>query len=274
MPKVCLSSTDGALTEIYLQGAHVTSWVPAGDDERLFLSGKSAFQPGSAIRGGVPIIFPQFSNLGSLPRHGFARTSAWELASLGGDPDFTTAEFHLTEDEASLSLWPYPFLAIMKVSIGGKKLILSFTVVNMGDRPFTFTAALHTYLRVWNIRNTVIDGLGGLTFHDTVNRASPADWVKLVQKTAQVNFPGEVDRIYHDVPGPLKVVEPERITTISMTGFPDTVVWNPGPERAARLVDLEPDGYQQMVCVEAAVIGAPVILGPGGTWQGTQALST
>ena len=80
--------------KIYLHGAHVTSWVPAGGDERLFLSQKSEFRPGAAIRGGVPVIFPQFGGLGTLPKHGFARTLPWDLSSLGGDPGSSTAEFY------------------------------------------------------------------------------------------------------------------------------------------------------------------------------------
>src|SRR5436305_1852990 len=79
LPKLILVAPDGARAEIYLHGAHVTSWIPAGDGERLFLSASSAFRPGAAIRGGVPVVFPQFSDRGPLPKHGFARTSEWEL---------------------------------------------------------------------------------------------------------------------------------------------------------------------------------------------------
>ena len=273
MPKICLSSVDGAQAEIYLYGAHITSWVPAGGEERLFLSQKSEFRPGAAIRGGVPVIFPQFGGLGTLPKHGFARTLPWDLSSLGGDPGSSTAEFYLADSETTRSLWPHPFQAKMNVSVGGTQLRLDFSILNTGSSPFSFTAALHTYLRVENILNTTIDGLHGLRFHDTVNRATPADWVEMEQIPPQVNFPGEVDRIYYDVPGPLKVIEPGRITTILTEEFTDAVIWNPGPVRAARLVDMEADGYTRMVCVEAAIVGTSVTLDPGEAWHGTQLLS-
>jgi glucose-6-phosphate 1-epimerase len=273
MPKICLSSIDGAQAEIYLHGAHITSWVPAGGEERLFLSQRSEFHPGAAIRGGVPVIFPQFGGLGTLPKHGFARTLPWDLSSLGGDQGSTTAEFTLADSETTRSLWPHPFQVKMKVSVGGTQLRLDFSVLNTGSSAFSFTAALHTYLRVENILNTTIDGLHGLHFHDTVNRATPADWVEMEQITPQVNFPGEVDRIYYNVPGSLKVIEPGRITTISAEGFTDAVIWNPGPVRAARLADLEADGYTRMVCVEAAIVSASVTLDPGEAWHGMQHLS-
>jgi glucose-6-phosphate 1-epimerase len=273
MPKVCLSSADGAQAEVYLHGAHVTAWIPAGGEERLFISRKSEFRPGEAIRGGVPLIFPQFGSLGTLPKHGFARTLPWDLTSLGGGPEFATAEFSLIDSETTRLLWPHPFQAQMKVSVGGVRMELTLTVMNSGDKPFSFTAALHTYLRVENIVNTVVDGLQGVRFHDTVNRPTPADWVEMTQKDPKVNFPGEVDRIYHNVSGPLKVIEPGRITTITTVGFRDAVIWNPGPVRAIRLADLEPEGYRKMVCVEAAIVGTPVTLGPGEVWQGAQVLS-
>lgn len=81
-----------------------------------------------------------------------------------------------------------------------------------------------------------------------------------------------MDRIYIDAPGEVHVVERERTTVISSTGFPDAVVWNSGAANGASLSDLEPDGYLRFVCVEAAVIAAPVRLAPDERWQGTQTL--
>lgn len=43
-----------------LQGAHLTSWKPAGHEECLFLSPNAAFVPGKAIRGGIPVCWPWF----------------------------------------------------------------------------------------------------------------------------------------------------------------------------------------------------------------------
>ena len=50
------------------------------------------------------------------------------------------------------------------------------------------------------------------------------------------------------------------------------MIWNPGAEKAAALNDLEPGGWQRMLCVEAAVVGRPVHLAPGERWQGRQQL--
>ena len=59
---------------VYLQGAHLAEWKPAGQEPVLFLSARSQYVPGKAIRGGVPVIFPWFGprhDGKAGPQHGF-----------------------------------------------------------------------------------------------------------------------------------------------------------------------------------------------------------
>src|ERR1700757_569248 len=75
-------SLDGVVGEIYLQGAQVTAWRLRDEPPIVFTSPKSAFAPGRAIRGGIPIIFPWFGpsrHTPAAPQHGFARTATWHL---------------------------------------------------------------------------------------------------------------------------------------------------------------------------------------------------
>ncbi|MCX6029757.1 MAG: D-hexose-6-phosphate mutarotase [Chloroflexi bacterium] len=269
LPRLALVAPDGARAEVYLHGAHVASWVPAGGQERLFLSRTSAFSPGAAIRGGVPVVFPQFSGLGPLPKHGFARVLPWGFIGAAATADGAAATFQLHDSEASRGLWANAFLAELTVSTGGKQLVVTLAVTNTGAGPFTFTTALHTYLAVADIAATTVEGLAGLRYRDAA-----AGGVEGVDAEPQVRFAGQVDRIYFDVPAELRVIEPARTTVVRSAGFPDAVVWNPGAAKAATLADLEPDGYRRFVCVEAAVIAAPVRLAPGERWQGTQTLVT
>lgn len=272
LPKINLATSNGAQAEVYLHGAHLTSWTPAGDQERLFLSRTSEFHPNAAIRGGVPIIFPQFGSLGPLQKHGFARVQPWDLISISGDGETAAVKLCLHDAERTHLLWPHTFQAEMRISIRGNRLELNLSVLNNGDKPFTFTAALHTYLRVEEILTTVVGGLYGNRYHDTVNRPTPSDWIENAQIDPEVHFTGEVDRVYYNVSRPIIVREPGRVTQIMAVGFPDAVLWNPGPVKGARLVDLEPDGYRRFVCVEAALAGTPVTLQSGDTWQAAQVL--
>lgn len=41
-----------------LQGAHLLSWKPVGEEEVLWLSNNTPFKTGVALRGGVPICWP------------------------------------------------------------------------------------------------------------------------------------------------------------------------------------------------------------------------
>jgi glucose-6-phosphate 1-epimerase len=84
-------SLDGVAGELYLQGAHLTSWQPPGERPVLFTSPNSAISPGRAIRGGIPIIFPWFGAnrhapaapqpASRVPRHGVSTGSKPPAAS-------------------------------------------------------------------------------------------------------------------------------------------------------------------------------------------------
>ncbi|MBC3883635.1 D-hexose-6-phosphate mutarotase [Undibacterium griseum] len=263
-----LTAADGATTTICHQGAHVCSWIPAGGTEQLFMSKASAFRQGVAIRGGIPLIFPQFSGLGSLPKHGFARTADWQLRQQRVDSDGAAlAVFSLKENIASLTLWPHVFEAELTVRVLGQALEVTFSVRNTGDTAFSFTSALHTYLALDDIRQARLHGLQGTEYRDTV---SGQEHCPETSPALEIN--GETDRIYANVPATLTLAQPQQRLQITSIGFPDAVVWNPGATGAVKISDLEPGGEQRMLCVEAAAVLHPVQLLPGQQWNGSQRL--
>ncbi|XP_022723580.1 putative glucose-6-phosphate 1-epimerase isoform X2 [Durio zibethinus] len=112
LDKVILREIRGCSAEVYLYGGQVTSWKNELREELLFLSSKAIFKPPKAIRGGVPICFPQFRNIGSLEQHGFARNRVWSV-----DPDpppFPSNTSHrafvdliLRPSEEDVKIWPH-----------------------------------------------------------------------------------------------------------------------------------------------------------------------
>jgi len=271
-PTLHLLSPDGAQARVSLEGGHLLSWQPAGAPEQLYLSPRSEFVPGKAIRGGVPVCFPQFAERGPLAKHGFARTLPWELVSQEQGRDDVLAVLRLRDNDATRAVWPHAFELELSVRVSGRTLDIELACENTGDSPMQFTTALHTYLRVRDLDAVSVEGLSGLRYFDSIKQAEALQRMDLL-------LPGEkgvldLDRIYFGVKErPLVVTEDRRQVVITQQGFDDAVVWNPGPERCAKLADMPADGWSEMLCVESATIGIPVVLQPGETWVGRQSLA-
>lgn len=254
---------DRATGEIHLHGAHVTAWDPGRTGNRLWLSRESEFGPGTAIRGGVPICFPWFAKgPGDWdPQHGFARRLPWRLHQSTEDDHGVTvvlrlASADIADDTPGRDWWPYAFTAQFAVTFGDV-LTLGLTVANCSNRPMPVGGALHTYLAIPDITRLSIRGLDEVSYLDKVGGGE-------VVQHGPVTFDGETDRIYAS--GGVVVLSDgdTSLGAVRNTGVRHTVVWNPGPAKAAALPDFPDDGWQQMVCVEAAIpVGSEVTVAPG-----------
>lgn len=245
LPAVQITAPDGAQAIVTLYGAHLVSWHSADGVQRLFMSAKSALDASRAIRGGVPVIFPQFAERGAGMRHGFARVSNWRLAEGAGSGG---AVFELNQDDlapAHAQAWPHRFALRLAVSVEGQQLSLALGVRNTGEGPFAFSSALHTYFLADDIDDVRIGGV-----EDNV-----------------VRIKDKLDQIYHGIGGPLTLVQDSGTLVLTQAGFTDAVVWNPGAADSAALADMENDEYRRFVCIEAALID-PVTLLPGTGWHG------
>jgi glucose-6-phosphate 1-epimerase len=265
LPAVRIAAPDGAAAIVTLYGGHLVSWQTKDGRERLFCSALSALDGSRAIRGGVPVIFPQFSERGSGMRHGFARVSAWRLDGSGIDDGRAWAELVLTQDDVTpvvAAAWPHAFELRLRVALDGAALEQTFKVRNTGAAPFPFSAALHTYYRVDEVRRASVAGLQRVRFEDDQHNVA-------LQDEPALRFDGKLDRIYFQVPGALTLNAGSEAGALTLTqsGFTDAVVWNPGAADAAALSDMGDDEYQQFVCVEAALI-EPDLLAAGAEWQG------
>ena len=253
---------------VALHGGHVLSWVANGA-EQLYLSPRSAFDGRSAIRGGVPVCFPQFNQRGPLPKHGFARNLPWVAGGAIPGAQSGTVQLALTlqHSAATLALWPHPFILQLVLTLGQGHLALDVSVDNTGNAPLSFMLALHTYFRVADIAQTRVDGLDGC-----------ASWDSLVDvhshQQGAIHFTGEFDRVFTAAAAPLQFTDGHKTVKVAQSAsLGNTVVWNPGAAKCATLADMPPDGYVQMLCIEAAQIDTPVTLAAGARWTGGQSLS-
>lgn len=262
-PAVELSARTGDRLVVALHGGHLLSWQDGDGTERLYLSPTALFDGRSAIRGGAPICFPQFNQRGPLPKHGFARNLPWTFAGETA-PDAWT--LRLTDSDATRAFWPERFGLDLTLSVPRAGVLrIALQIANTGAAPWSFTAALHTYLRVDELADARLLGLQGAPCWDAVRDA-------LATETRDaIGFGEEFDSVYGAPAQPLVLRQPRGDLHIaSSPDCPQTVVWNPGPALCARLADMPADGWRHMLCVEAAAIDAPVELAPGAAtvlWQ-------
>ncbi|HEY4074863.1 MAG TPA: D-hexose-6-phosphate mutarotase [Herbaspirillum sp.] len=285
MPGVMIG--DAAIGSAFVaeQGAQVVSWRDKTGRERFYLSpisGGLKREAGSkdagmradfpAIRGGMPISFPQFSGRGALPKHGFVRNMRWlraEPAAALNHAMHHAITMNCRDDAHTRQIWPQGFAAALTAQLQANRLQITLSVSNTGDTPWEFTVALHSYFRVEDVRNVRLHGLQGVTYQDAT-----AGNKLVVESASDVTIAHELDRVYLSPPNKLTLLEPGvSALQIEQQGFADSVIWNPGPINAAALTDFPDDGWLHMLCVEAACAATPVHLNPGESWIGSQTLT-
>ncbi len=264
-PALHLRAADGASAEIAIDGAHITSWIPAGtQDDLMFVSAQSHFGPGASIRGGVPVIFPQFGSFGALPQHGLVRTRRWQvIAQHAGE-----ARLRIADDETTRAIWPHAFTLELVVGVAGHELSISLIATNTDVAAWEFTAALHPYFRVREAFAAHVIGLRGLRYRDALEAGAV-----FTETGETLPITGPLDRIYYDAPSVIHLRDGARTIAIEKQGFTDAVVWNPGEVGTRSRTDFVVGEEHQMLCVESATIGEPVVLAPGATWTGVQRLA-
>jgi glucose-6-phosphate 1-epimerase len=238
--------------ELFLQGAHLTHWQPHGAAPGLFVSPRAVYAAGKAIRGGVPLIFPWFGAHATdrqAPMHGFARSHPWRLVTSGPGADGAVVlELALDDDQATRALWPWAFTLRYRVTIG-ESLQLALEVVNASPAPFTFEAALHTYLAVGDVETVSLTGLEDTVYIDKVDA-----FARKRHGAGPLRFTSETDRIFLGTRARCVVSDRTlgRRLIVDKTGSATTVVWNPWAAKSRELADMEPDGWRRMLCVETA----------------------
>ena len=262
LPKLSITAP-AASADIYLHGAQVTAWHPAGCEEALFVSEHSHWGDGRAIRGGIPICFPWFrakADNPKAPAHGFVRTREWQLDSVKAIGNGSVlAELSTESDESTRQWWPHDFQLTLRVTAGAD-LRLELTTRNTGGTTFSFEEALHTYFRVSDVRNVRVRGLSQVSYLDNT------DGNREKVQSGDVVFNAATDNAYLNTVASLDLIDPafHRTLRTEKQNSLTTIAWNPWQQGAASLSDLGNDEWQSMSCVEASnILGFTVSLAPG-----------
>ncbi len=256
--------------QLVLQGAHLIQFAPQGDDNWLWLSPQARFEKGRAIRGGIPICWPWFGdparNQSEVRRHiladnahGFARTREWALQRVTESDDEVQVTLSLTVADAVGHELTWQGKAAVKAQFRftANELKVSLNTRNEDDCTLACSQALHTYLPTSAVGQTCVSGMDQVPYIDTLKA-----WQTGCQQ-GDVTFSGETDRIYLAAPE-LHIRTPARVMKLTATGSGSTVIWNPGPDKAATLSDFPDHAWADMLCVETTNAATDArILAPG-----------
>lgn len=248
---------------IYVYGAHVAEYQPAGQAPVLFMSQKSACEPGKPLRGGVPLIFPWFGPRGGqagAPLHGFVRTRDWTVESVQKDGDAVKLTFTLSDDTETRQAWDHPFTLRFEVTVG-RQLDMALSVHNPSATPIAFEEALHTYCAVADVRQISITGLAGTTYIDKTDNLA-----RKQQDASPLRIAAETDRVYLNTPAATTIDDPagRRQLIIEKSGSNATVIWNPWTAKAKAMPDFGDDEWSAMICVETVNAADNAITLPAG----------
>lgn len=237
---------------ISIQGAHVLSWVPAGEKDVIWVSNDATFSIGKSVRGGIPICWPWFGaheTNSDFPAHGFARTVLWQVIDTqqlsSGETQVTFKLDCQTLEDNIQQMWPIATIAEYRLTFG-KTLTLELSTYNNSDQSITIGQALHTYFNVDDVTKTTVKGLDGKDYLDKT------DDFKRKTQAGSITVNSEVDRVYLNTSDDIVIDDEKRKIIIEKQGSRSTIVWNPWEEVAKKMGDLGQDGYRNMLCVESA----------------------
>jgi glucose-6-phosphate 1-epimerase len=259
-------STSAADAELYLHGAHLTHWQPHGAEPVLFLSSKSSYEPGKAIRGGVPVIFPWFGPRAdgqAGPMHGFARTMEWTVEETAVDNDRNVEiALVLEPNEVTRGFGYDAFHLRFHVTIG-RTLAMKLEARNDGGEPLVFQEALHTYFAIGDVNRVRVSGLAGAVYIDKTDA-----FQRKRQGSDPIRITKETDRVYVNTTSTCVIGDPAigRRIMVEKSGSEETVVWNPWEDKIKTFADMTPEDWRHMICVETANAGDHSIqLAPGAS---------
>ncbi len=246
--------TDQADARLYLHGATVTDYQPAGQKPVLFTSRAAYFDGKKAIRGGIPVCFPWFSTHPTdpdAPAHGLVRTKPWQVTATTQTPQGPRLELATNLEHLH---------AAIHLTVGSA-LQLRFIASNKTTTPQRFELALHTYLCVGNIHQARITGLEHADYLDNLDHRA-----RKTQDADPITFTSELDRVYLDTQQDVTLHDPtwNRRIVVQQTGAGSTVVWNPWIDKSKRMADLGDEEYEHFCCIETGCIADNAItLEPG-----------
>lgn len=219
-------------------------------------------QPGTCLRGGQPVIFPQFADQGSLKKHGFARDMTWEVLAeeraLQRHRVILARKFVVGEVEG----WPHEASLTLDVESVPGFLSQALEVSNTGQSEFAWTGGLHPYFAVGNLQSAKLSGLVGVPYTDRYQPGKAFAGQELMGWTE-----APCEKLFKGAPA-LTLDTGSRLIKLETSGFDQWMVWNPGIEGAKSIADLPDEDWNRFVCIEPVCVDRPIYLEPDQKFVG------
>ncbi|QYK00025.1 D-hexose-6-phosphate mutarotase [Shewanella psychrotolerans] len=250
--------TELCKARIFMQGAQIESFQPKGKPPLLWVSSADDYQPGSGIRGGIPVCWPWFgmNENPQWPQHGFARIRLWQLDAVQMQDQAVELKFSLTVDDADKQYWPYQSRVELIFNLSDS-LSVKLVNTNLGETPFSLTQALHTYFPIEDIHQLKASGFSGANYIEFGEGP-------YTQDGDEVCFDRETDRVYSQLEDCQLLHTPNGTIEVHRENSHSAILWNPWIDKSKRLSRFNDKDYLTMVCLEAAnVLDDKVTLAPG-----------
>jgi len=269
-----LRHSSGGTCKVSTYAAHLLSWCPSPFNEQIFLGEMAEVgKPGLAIRGGVPICWPQFGNFENAQdscklTHGFVRNlhgAKWALLRQSKD----SVSLVFRSDDETRKIWAKDFEFIYTVSLGFGSVRMEMEVCNNNSSPLEFTGALHSYWRCSSSEACVVEGLKGFKFDTGIGSSFRGDAVA-EGSSVPIGDKKQTQLYFADAGDAVTLIEHgRRRLRLTKSNLPDWIVWNNGAENGSNIKDLKDGEYKKYVCVEPGFASRPIRVAPGASWIGS-----
>ena len=273
---ICIEHPSGSRVKVHRFGATIISFETCSGREVLFLSSLAKLDGSKPIRGGIPLVFPQFGQPDkSMPQHGFLRNRRWSIGKVYQDPHDSSSccELHISFPQEDPQTHKFACQITLLVKLQPTSLTTILSITNTDEQQdFEFQALFHTYYRVQGGNATRkqichVQGLSGYRVYDQITQEH-----YILQDGATIHIDREVDRIYSPIhnssssagtdASPFKLIlQTGYETTIEASASIDgvhipvsVVVWNPFIEKSKGMVDFDNQEYHDMICVEPGML--------------------
>jgi glucose-6-phosphate 1-epimerase len=255
-------SSSGASCKIHDFGATVLSYQTGAGRECIFLSRDAKLDGTKAVRGGIPLVFPQFGQPDkAMPQHGFLRNNYWQVdeSSAYDNSDSAGITYSLEfknvqagkggkwDENTELNC-----TCFYAIKIEANKMTTTLEIMNTSTKPFNFQTLQHTYYMVdgnaaFDASQCFVKGLEGYSVVDKVTNE------EYTVGADPVTLAGLTDRVHNPPAGKDSVdvmigVGSGKTLKLTATGIVDgapvpvsCVVWNPFKENAAKMGDFGDD---------------------------------